>query len=177
MQKEIEKVMITEKEIKERVRALGEKISSDYKGKEIVLLIVLKGSIAFAADLMRVITLDVRLDFMQVSSYGSETVSGDLKILKDTQLDLKGKNVIIAEDIIDSGKTLKLLTNLLRERGVNAEVCALLSKPARRKTEVDVKYLGFEIEDEFVVGYGLDYNERFRNLPYIGVLKKEVYNG
>lgn len=175
MLKAIEKILITKNEIDKKVKLLGERISNDYAGREIVLLIILKGSIAFAADLMREITADVSLDFMQISSYGSSTVSGELKILKDAQSELGGKDVIIVEDIIDSGKTLKLLTNLLSERGAKTRICALLSKPARREVDIDVQYLGFEIEDEFVVGYGLDYDERFRNLPYIGVLKKEVY--
>ena len=110
-------------------------------------------------------------------AYGSSSVSGELKILKDGQIDVNGKNVIIAEDIIDSGNTLSALVKLLKKRGANVEICTLLSKPARRETQVDVKYEGFEIPDEFVVGYGMDYDERFRNLPYIGILKREVYGG
>ncbi len=147
----------------------------DYAGKDIVLMIILKGSVVFSADLMRYLNVNVSLDFMQVSSYGSSSVSGELKILKDGQIDVNGKNVIIAEDIIDSGNTLSALVKLLKKRGANVEICTLLSKPARRETQVDVKYEGFEIPDEFVVGYGMDYDERFRNLPYIGILKREVY--
>lgn len=177
MIKEVEKILIEEKEIKERVKELAEQINTDYAGKDVVLMIILKGSVIFAADLMRHLNLNVSLDFMQVSSYGSSTVSGELKILKDGQIDVNGKNVIIAEDIIDSGNTLNALAELLRERGANVEICTLLSKPARRETEVNVKYEGFEIPDEFVVGYGMDYDEKYRHLPYIGVLKKEVYGG
>ena len=126
---------------------------------------------------MRYLNINVSLDFMQVSSYGSSSVSGELKILKDGQIDVNGKNVIIAEDIIDSGNTLSALVKLLKKRGANVEICTLLSKPARRETQDDVKYEGFEIPDEFVVCYGMDYDERFRNLPYIGILKREVYGG
>lgn len=177
MRDEIKEILIAENKIKETVKGLAEKINKDYAGEEIVLLIILKGSVVFGADLMRYITCPVSLDFMQVSSYRSSTVSGGLKILKDSQHDLKGKKVIIAEDIIDSGNTLKALTELLKDRGAEIEICTLLSKPARREVDIDVKYCGIEIPDEFVVGYGLDYNEQFRNLPYIGILKKEVYGG
>ena len=167
---EVQEILINESEIQEKVKYLAEQINKDYAGKDIVLMIILKGSVVFSADLMRYLNVNVSLDFMQVSSYGSSSVSGELKILKDGQIDVNGKNVIIAEDIIDSGNTLK-------KRGANVEICTLLSKPARRETQVDVKYEGFEIPDEFVVGYGMDYDERFRNLPYIGILKREVYGG
>ena len=162
---EVQEILINESEIQEKVKYLAEQINKDYAGKDIVLMIILKGSVVFSAD------------FMQVSSYGSSSVSGELKILKDGQIDVNGKNVIIAEDIIDSGNTLSALVKLLKKRGANVEICTLLSKPARRETRVDVKYEGFEIPDEFVVGYGMDYDERFRNLPYIGILKREVYGG
>ncbi len=174
---EVQEILINESEIQEKVKYLAEQINKDYAGKDIVLMIILKGSVVFSADLMRYLNVNVSLDFMQVSSYGSSSVSGELKILKDGQIDVNGKNVIIAEDIIDSGNTLSALVKLLKKRGANVEICTLLSKPARRETHVDVKYEGFEIPDEFVVGYGMDYDERFRNLPYIGILKREVYGG
>ena len=174
---EVQEILINESEIQEKVKYLAEQINKDYAGKDIVLMIILKGSVVFSADLMRYLNVNVSLDFMQVSSYGSSSVSGELKILKDGQIDVNGKNVIIAEDIIDSGNTLSALVKLLKKRGANVEICTLLSKPARRETQVDVKYGGFEIPDEFVVGYGMDYDERFRNLPYIGILKREVYGG
>lgn len=174
---EVQEILINESEIQEKVKYLAEQINKDYAGKDIVLMIILKGSVVFSADLMRYLNVNVSLDFMQVSSYGSSSVSGELKILKDGQIDVNGKNVIIAEDIIDSGNTLSALVKLLKKRGANVEICTLLSKPARRETKVDVKYEGFEIPDEFVVGYGMDYDERFRNLPYIGILKREVYGG
>lgn len=174
---EVQEILINESEIQEKVKYLAEQINKDYAGKDIVLMIILKGSVVFSADLMRYLNVNVSLDFMQVSSYGSSSVSGELKILKDGQIDVNGKNVIIAEDIIDSGNTLSALVKLLKKRGANVEICTLLSKPTRRETQVDVKYEGFEIPDEFVVGYGMDYDERFRNLPYIGILKREVYGG
>ena len=174
---EVREILINENEIQEKVKYLAEQINKDYAGKDIVLMIILKGSVVFSADLMRYLNVNVSLDFMQVSSYGSSSVSGELKILKDGQIDVNGKNVIVAEDIIDSGNTLSALVKLLKKRGANVEICTLLSKHARRETQVDVKYEGFEIPDEFVVGYGMDYDERFRNLPYIGILKREVYGG
>ncbi len=177
MLNEIKEILIDENKIQAAVKELAAQINTDYAGEEITLLVILKGSVVFAADLMRHIKCPVSLDFMQVSSYGSTTVSGRLKILKDSQHDLNGKKVIIVEDIIDSGNTLKMLTELLDERGAEVEICTLLSKPARREVDIYVKYCGIEIPDEFVVGYGLDYDERFRNLPYIGILKKEVYGG
>lgn len=173
----MERILITEDEIRDTVKKLAEQINSDYAGKEIILLVVLKGSLIFASDLMRYLEVDTTIDFMQVSSYGSGTESGKLKILLDTKQDLAGKNVIIAEDIIDSGRTLAMLRKLLETRGANTEICTLLTKPSRRRANVQAKYIGIEIPDEFVIGYGMDYDERFRNLPYIGILKKEVYGG
>ena len=137
---EVQEILINESEIQEKVKYLAEQINKDYAGKDIVLMIILKGSVVFSADLMRYLNVNVSLDFMQVSSYGSSSVSGELKILKDGQIDVNGKNVIIAEDIIDSGNTLSALVKLLKKRGANVEICTLLSKPARRETQVDVKY-------------------------------------
>ena len=176
MIKEIKSILVSTEEIDKTVEKLAQRINADYAGKSIVLLIILKGSVVFASDLMRKLDIDVILEFMQVSSYGGGSVStGQIKITKDAQTDLNGRNVIIAEDIIDSGNTLKALTELLKKRGANVEVCTLLSKPSRREAQVDVKYIGMEIPDEFVVGYGMDYDEKFRSLPYIGILKEEVY--
>ena len=173
---EIKEILIDEETIKETVNTLAGRINEDYKGRNIVLLVILKGSFVFAADLARKLDMDVSMEFMQVSSYGSGSVSsGEIKIIKDAQIDLNGRDVIIAEDIIDSGNTLKALARLLQKRGANVEICTLLSKPSRREVHVDVKYTGIEIPDEFVVGYGLDYDEKFRSLPYIGILKREVY--
>ena len=138
---EVQEILINESEIQEKVKYLAEQINKDYAGKDIVLMIILKGSVVFSADLMRYLNVNVSLDFMQVSSYGSSSVSGELKILKDGQIDVNGKNVIIAEDIIDSGNTLSALVKLLKKRGANVEICTLLSKPARRETQVDVKFL------------------------------------
>ena len=135
---EVQEILINESEIQEKVKYLAEQINKDYAGKDIVLMIILKGSVVFSADLMRYLNVNVSLDFMQVSSYGSSSVSGELKILKDGQIDVNGKNVIIAEDIIDSGNTLSALVKLLKNRGANVEICTLLSKPARRETQVDV---------------------------------------
>ena len=131
---EVQEILINESEIQEKVKYLAEQINKDYAGKDIVLMIILKGSVVFSADLMRYLNVNVSLDFMQVSSYGSSSVSGELKILKDGQIDVNGKNVIIAEDIIDSGNTLSALVKLLKKRGANVEICTLLSKPARRET-------------------------------------------
>ena len=176
MIKEIKSILVSAEEIDKTVEKLAQRINADYAGKSIVLLIILKGSVVFASDLMRKLDIDVTLEFMQVSSYGGGSVStGQIKITKDAQTDLNGRNVIIAEDIIDSGNTLKALTELLKKRGANVEVCTLLSKPSRREAQVDVKYIGMEIPDEFVVGYGMDYDEKFRSLPYIGILREEVY--
>ncbi|MCH5209904.1 MAG: hypoxanthine phosphoribosyltransferase [Oscillospiraceae bacterium] len=172
----VKEILIDEETIRKTVNDLAKRINEDYKGKNLVLLIILKGSSVFASDLARKLNMDVTLEFMQVSSYGSGSVSsGEIKILKDAQIDLNGRDVLIAEDIIDSGNTLNALVKLLQKRGANVEICTLLSKPSRREVQVDVKYTGIEIPDEFVVGYGLDYAEKFRQLPYIGILKREVY--
>lgn len=174
---DIKSVMISEEEIEEIVKNLGEKISEDYAGKELLLVVILKGSLIFAADLMRHITVPVKLDFMQASSYGSgmET-SGVINIKKDLENDAAGKHILIIEDIIDSGNTLAKLKHILKDRGpASVKICSLLSKPSRREMEVEVEYIGRDIPDEFVVGYGLDFDEKYRNLPYIGILKPKVY--
>lgn len=174
---DIKSVMISETEIEEIVKGLGEKISADYAGKEILLVVILKGSLIFAADLMRYITVPVKLDFMQASSYGSGMQSsGIINIKKDLENDAAGKHILIIEDIIDSGNTLAKLKHVLKDRGpASVKICSLLSKPSRREMEVEVEYIGRDIPDEFVVGYGLDFDEKYRNLPYIGILKPKVY--
>lgn len=162
-------MLISEKQIKEKVIELGQKIEKDYKGQEIFLIGVLKGASVFISDLMRCVNLDVKIDFMSVSSYGmSTTSSGIVKILKDIDQDISNKNVIIVEDIIDTGLTLNYLKDyLLKKNAKSIKICTLLDKPERRKCNIQVDYIGFEIEDKFIVGYGIDYKEMYRNLPYI----------
>ena len=177
MKKDICRVLISEEQLKEKVTELGAQISKDYNGKKLLLVSILKGSVVFMADLMRAITIPASIDFMSVSSYGSGVkTSGVVKILKDLDQDLNGYDVLIVEDILDSGMTLSYLVELLKSRNpASVAICSLLDKPERHKVEIELKYKGFTIPDEFVVGYGLDYAEDYRNLPYIGVLKREVY--
>ena len=175
---DIEQVLITEEEIKEKIKLLGEKISNDYKDSDNLLLVgVLKGAVVFMADLIRHIDIPLNIDFMAVSSYGSSTESsGVVRILKDLDETVEGKDILIVEDIIDSGLTLSYMCDILRSRKPNSiKICTLLDKPSRRKIDLKVDYTGFEIPDYFVVGYGLDYAEKYRNLPDICVLKPEVY--
>ena len=171
-------VLLTKEEIEEVVKELGKKITEDYKGKNLFLITVLKGAVVFLGDLMRAIEMPCEIEFMVLSSYGSGTTStGSVKIVKDIDLPLEGKDVLIVEDILDTGFTLSFLYKLLEERKPNSiEICTLLDKPDRRKVEINAKYTGRKIPDEFVVGYGLDYDEKYRNLPFIGVLKPEVYS-
>ena len=163
-------VMLSEEEINSRIAELGEQISRDYEGKEIFLICILKGASFFACELAKRITVPVNIDFMKVSSYGGGTVSsGQVSIKMDVSESIAGKDVLIVEDIIDSGNTLKLLPKILMERGPKSiRLCALLDKPDRREVDVKMNYVGFRIPDKFVVGYGLDYDQRYRNLPYIG---------
>lgn len=167
------RVMLTEEEVNKRISDLGKKISEDYAGKELHLVCVLKGGSFFMCELAKRITVPVTLDFMSVSSYGGDTKSsGVVKIVKDLDESLKGKNVLVVEDIVDSGRTLSYLLELLDQRGPESlKLCTLLDKPDRRVTDVKVDYTGFVIPDEFVVGYGLDYDQKYRNLPYIGVVE------
>ena len=178
MLNDISKIMFDEKQIDDMVEKLADRINSDYKGKQIILVGLLKGSVVFLSDLMRKITVPCNIDFMIVSSYGSSTVSsGNVKISRDLSDSIEGKNVIIVEDIVDSGNTLSCLLELLKCRKPESlRLCSLLSKLSRREKEVYIDYLGTEIPDEFVVGYGLDYNELYRDLPYLCVLKPEVYS-
>lgn len=174
---DIKEIIINEEEVLLKIKELSKKISEDYKGKNLLVVGILKGSVIFASDLIKNIDIPCEIDFMAVSSYGdSSETSGVVRILKDLDHSIEGKDIIIAEDIIDSGVTLDYLTKYLKTRNVNSvKIAALLSKPARRKVEIDVEYLGFEVPDEFIVGYGLDYAEKYRNLPYVAILKEEVY--
>ncbi len=167
------KVMITEEEVCKRVSDLGKKISEDYAGKEIHLVCVLKGGVFFMCELAKRITIPVTMDFMSVSSYGDDTKSsGVIRIAKDLDESLKGKHLLVVEDIIDSGRTLSYLMEMFEQRlPESIRLCTLLDKPDRRVVDVNVDYVGFEIPDEFVVGYGLDYAQKYRNLPYIGVVE------
>lgn len=166
-------VLIAEEKVNERISQIAKKISEDYAGEEICLICILKGSVFFTCELAKRITIPVTIDFMQVSSYGDGTVSsGRVKIAKDLDEPVEGKNIIVIEDIIDSGRTLSYLMNLLKVRNPKSiKLCTLLDKPDRRVVDVNVDYTGFAIPDEFVVGYGLDYAQKYRNLPYIGVVE------
>ncbi len=177
MIKDIKEVLLTENEIINRVKEIGKAISEDYKGKDLLIVGILKGSVIFASELIKNITIPCEIDFMAVSSYGSSTeTSGVVRILKDLDHGIEGKDIIIVEDIIDSGVTLDYLLKYLRARNANSiEIVTLLTKPSRRMVDIDVKYCGFEVPDEFLVGYGLDYAEKYRNLPYVGILKEEIY--
>lgn len=167
------RVLLSEEEVDRRIREIGEQISRDYAGRSIHLVCVLKGGSFFMCELAKRISVPVSLDFMSVSSYGSETKSsGVVKIVKDLDEPLKDKDVIVVEDIVDSGRTLSYLLTMLQDRGPKSlRLCTLLDKPERRVTDVQVDYTGFRIPDEFVVGYGLDYDQKYRNLPYIGVVE------
>ena len=179
LEKDIQEVLFTQEELEKRVRELAAQITADYQGKEIILISVLRGSFVFMADLCRAIRLPCTLDFMSVSSYGAGTTSsGQVQITKDLSEDITGRHVIVVEDILDSGNTLSYLLNILEHRHpASVRLCTLLDKPERRTKPVDLHYRGFTIPDAFVVGYGLDYAEKYRNLPYIGILKPEVYGG
>lgn len=167
------KVLLSEEEVDSRIKAIGEEISRDYAGKQVHLVCVLKGGSFFLCELAKRITVPVSLDFMSVSSYGSETKSsGVVKIVKDLDESVRDKEVIVVEDIVDSGRTLSYLMEMLRDRGPSSlRLCTLLDKPERRVIDVKVDYTGFQIPDKFVVGYGLDYDQKYRNLPYIGVVE------
>lgn len=177
MKNDIERVLLSEEEISGKIRELGSKISEEYKNKELILVGVLKGSVPFMAELMKRISIPCKMDFMAVSSYGDSTESsGVVRILKDLDFEIENKDVLIIEDIIDSGITLKYLIKYLSAKNPNSvEIACLLNKPERRQVEIDVKYLGYDVPNYFLVGYGLDYAEKYRNLPYVGILKEEVY--
>ena len=176
MKNDIECVLITEEELREKVSAMGAQISRDFAGKDPLFVGVLKGCFIFMADLLRSVDIRCSMDFMAVSSYSGVKSTGAVKINKDLSEDIAGRHIIIVEDILDSGITLNYLKNFLMQRGpASISIATLMDKPARRKAPVYADYSCFEIPDAFVVGYGLDYNERYRNLPYIGVLKREIY--
>ena len=177
MMPDVREVLISNQEIQAKVRSLGERITEDYAGERILLVGVLRGAVVVMGDLMRCIDLPCEIDFMDISSYGSGTSSsGVVRILKDLDEDITGRHVLIVEDIVDTGLTLSYLKrSLLARKPASLEICALLTKPSRRRVQVDIKYLGFEVPDEFVVGYGLDYAGVYRNLPDICILKEEVF--
>lgn len=177
MHNDIKEILFTKQEIDMMVHKIASQINEDFAGEELIAVIILKGSLIFAADLIRCLTVNVKLDFMQASSYGNGTVSsGVINIKKDIDTDIKGKNVLIIEDIIDSGTTLNLLKKEIQDRGAKTvKIASLLSKPDRRIVDVEVEYIGTDIPDEFVVGYGLDMDEKYRQMDYIGILKPEVY--
>ena len=177
MLQDVKEILFNEEVINTKIKELAGRISDDYKGKELLVVGVLKGSVIFAAELIKNITIPCEIDFMAVSSYGnSSETTGIVRILKDLDHEISGKDIIIVEDIVDSGVTLDYLLKYLKTRKANSvEIVSLLTKPSRRKVDIDCKYIGFEAPDEFLVGYGLDYAEKYRNLPFIGILKREVY--
>jgi hypoxanthine phosphoribosyltransferase len=177
MHDDVEEILLSEQEIQARVAELGAHLAADYEGRFPILVSVLKGSIVFLADLVRSVPVPLSVDLMELSSYGASTeTSGQVRILKDLSGPIEGRDVIVVEDIIDTGLTLNYLLKYLRDRGpATVRICCLLDKPARRLAEIDIDYRGFTIPDRFVIGYGLDYDERYRNLPYIGVLRPSVY--
>ncbi|PWM21450.1 MAG: hypoxanthine phosphoribosyltransferase [Oscillospiraceae bacterium] len=177
MQDDIQSVLISQEELADAVQKLGERISKDYEGKNLMLVSVLKGSVVFMADLMRAITIPASIDFMSVSSYGSGVkTSGVVRIIKDLDEELNGRDILIVEDILDSGMTLSYLKEHIQAKGAHSiRIATLLDKPERRKVDIHPDYSCFSVPDEFVVGYGLDYAERYRNLPYVGILKPRVY--
>ena len=177
MHQDIESVLMSEETLRKRVQELGAAISTDYAGKEILMVGVLRGAFVFMADLARAITIPLAIDFMAVSSYGASTSSsGVVRIIKDFDENVEGKHILIVEDIIDSGLTLSYLVDNIKSRQpASVRICTLLNKPERRKVDLEVNYNGFVVPDEFVVGYGLDYAEKYRNLPFIGILKPAIY--
>ncbi|MCJ7667099.1 MAG: hypoxanthine phosphoribosyltransferase [Anaerolineae bacterium] len=178
MRQDIAEVLITEEEIKAKTKELAQRITQDYRGKDLLLVCILKGGMMFLADLMREIEIPLDIDFMAISSYGNATEStGVVRILMDLATPIKGRNILIVEDIIDTGRTLHYITQNLRTRNpASLKICTLLDKRARRVIDIPLDYVGFEVPDKFVVGYGLDYGQVYRNLPFIGVLKPERYH-
>ncbi len=178
MTNDIERILITEEQIKEAVKRIAKQLEEDYDGKEVLFVGLLKGSIAFMADIIKAYTKVCSIDFMSVSSYGAGTESsGRVNIVKDLSQPIDGKDIVIIEDIIDSGNTLSFIKAYFAAKNANSvKICTLLNKPDRRVVDIDVDYIGYDIPDEFVIGYGLDYNEHYRNLPYVGILKRSVYS-
>ena len=179
MDQDIKEILVTEEEIQKKVKELGAYLSDEYRDRFPLAIGVLKGALPFMADLLKRMDIHLEMDFMDVSSYGNSTVSsGEVKILKDLDTSVEGRDILIIEDIIDSGLTLSYLVDLFHYRKAKSiKIVTLLDKPAGRKSDLKADYIGFEVPDEFVVGYGLDYAERYRNLPYIGILKPEIYEG
>jgi hypoxanthine phosphoribosyltransferase len=176
MHDDIAETLVSEQEIQAKVAELGRRISEDYAGSEILLIGLLRGAIVFLSDLMRAISIPVRLDFIGISSYGASTESGAVRLVMDLETDIAGRHVLVVEDIVDTGKTLSyLLENLKARQPASLRICALLDKPERRTVPIAIDYVGFEIADKFVVGYGLDFAEGYRNLPFVGVLKEHLY--
>jgi len=177
MKKDIQEILFSEEILTKRIKELAGEINKDYKGKNLVVVGILKGSVIFAAELIKNISVHCEIDFMAVSSYGSSTeTSGVVRILKDLDNNIEGKDILVVEDIVDTGVTLTYLLKYLKARKANSiEIIALLNKQARRTSDLEVKYIGFEVPDGFIVGYGIDYAEKYRNLPFIGILKPEVY--
>jgi hypoxanthine phosphoribosyltransferase len=176
LERAVTEVLIDRETLQRRISELGEEISADYAGRDLLLVGVLKGAVFFMADLMRGLTIPCEIDFMAISSYGDSTdSSGVVRILKDLDINIEGRDVLVVEDIIDSGLTLSyLMRNLEAREPASLEICALLTKPERREIEVPVRYVGFEIPNRFVIGYGLDFAERYRNLPYVGILDPDL---
>ena len=177
MHPDVDSILISEEQIKKRIQELAVKLDKEYEGKRPLMVSILKGSVMFYADLLRAMSIPVEMDFMAISSYGSGAKSsGEVKLIKDLDRKIEGRDVVIVEDIIDSGYTLSYLKRMLYSRkSASVKICALLDKYARRVVPIEADFKGFDIEDEFVIGYGLDYAERYRNLPYIGILKRSVY--
>lgn len=178
MKSDIKKILISEEEVSMRIKELGMEITEDYKDKNLMVVGILKGAVVFMSELCKRIDLPIDMDFMSVSSYGKSSKStGEVKIIKDLDGSVEGKDILIVEDIIDTGLTLSYLTDNLKKRGANSvKIITLLDKPGRRNIQIKVDYLGFEVPNEFIVGYGLDYAEMYRNLPYVAALKEKVYN-
>jgi hypoxanthine phosphoribosyltransferase len=176
LERDVAEILIDEDRLRSRVVELGEEISADYAGRDLLLIGVLKGAVFFMADLMRTLTIPCEIDFMAISSYGAQTdSSGVVRILKDLDINIEGRDVLVVEDIIDSGLTLSyLMRNLESREPASLEVCALLTKPERREVELPTRYVGFEIPDKFAIGYGLDHAEKYRNLPYVAALKPDA---
>src|ERR1035437_5970092 len=176
LEQAVTEILIDQDALQQRIQELGEEISTDYTGRDLLLIGVLKGAVFFMADLMRNLTIPCEIDFMAISSYGDSTdSSGVVRILKDLDINIEGRDVLIVEDIIDSGLTLSYLMRNLEARGpASLEICSLLTKPERREADVPVRYIGFEIPNRFVIGYGLDFAERYRNLPYVGILDPDL---
>ena len=178
MEKDVKSILISQEELKEICKNLGEQITRDYEGKDLLVVSVLKGSVVFLADLLREIKCHCQIDFLSVSSYSGTKTTGVVKFKKDLDIDPDGKDILIVEDILDSGITLSYLSGVLMGRNANSiKICTLLDKPANRKADIKADYVGKVIPDSFVIGYGLDYDEKYRNLPYVGILDPSVYGG